>query len=346
MRITFAHRTFKWSNDARGVAAVYCVIVGFGINPSGERVLFEYPDIRGEPIETSAKNINPYLVDAPDIVIRNRHDPLADVPPMSFGNMPADGGKLLLTEAEAIALIEAEPAAKPYVLPMISAREFLHREKRFCLWLAGIEPSVLRTLPLVYGRVEDVREIRLESARPQLANVPTRFAQVTQDPSWPFVLIPRHSSENRSYIPIGMFEPGNVAHDSCMVVEQATLYHFGILTSKMHMAWVAAVCGRLESRYRYSKDIVYNNFPWPDAPTASKSRAIEALAQAVLDARTLYPKSSLADLYDPSAMPPELIKAHVNLDRAVDQLYSRERFTADLERQQFLFKRYARLVKA
>ncbi|CAN5533893.1 hypothetical protein BH23CHL5_BH23CHL5_19780 [soil metagenome] len=318
--------------------------MGFGVNPSGRRRIFDYLDIRGEPVEIAAKRINPYLVDAPNIVIRTRHDPLCDVPQMSFGNMPADGGKLLMTETEAAELLEAEPGAEPFVLPLISAKEFLHNKKRYCLWLKGIEPKVLRSLPITYSRVEEVRTIRQKSARPHLANTPALFAQVTQEPHLPFVLVPRHSSENRSYIPIGIFEAGNVAHDSCMVIKGATLYHFGALTSRMHMAWVRAVCGRLESRYRYSKDIVYNNFPWPIEPSDSQKHEIEQHAQAVFSARNLYPNNSLADLYDPLSMPIELTNAHQALDRAIDQLYRRKPFDSDEERLELLFKRYQALT--
>jgi hypothetical protein len=320
------------------------VIVGFGLHIPDNRRLFDYTDIRAEPVEISAANINPYLVDAPNILVRTRHEPLSDVPSMNFGNMPADGGHLLLTGQEADDLIAREPGAAPYVLPLISAREFLHSERRYCLWLKDIEPSVLRTLRLVYQRVQQVRSVRQSSARPWLANTPHLFAQMTQDPNSPFILVPRHSSENRDYIPLGMFGIGNVAHDSCMAIQNASLYHFGALTSNMHMTWVRAVCGRLESRYRYSKDIVYNNFPWPEGVTEAQRVEIERLAQAVLDTRAQFPSSSLADLYDPNTMPPALTKAHQALDRAVDRLYRTEPFPSDLERVEHLFSEYERLT--
>ena len=344
IQIRFAHRTFKWSNEARGVAAVYCVIIGFGLHPPEKRRLFEYSDIRVDPVEITAQNINPYLVDAPDVLVRTQQEPLRDVPGMNFGNMPADGGHLLLTGSEADELLKLEPGAGPYVLPLISAREFLHNERRFCLWLKGIDPSVIRSLSLVYKRVQQVREVRLKSARPKLADVPNLFAQITQEPTEPFILVPRHSSEKRDYIPLGMFGAGNVAHDSCMAVPYAELYHFGVLTSRMHMAWVRSVCGRIKSDYRYSKDIVYNNFPWPEGVTDAQRAEIERLAQAVLDARAQFPNSTLADLYDPNTMPPALTKAHQALDRAVDRLYRSEPFPSDLERVEHLFTRYQQLT--
>ena len=344
MEIAFAHRTFKWSNDARGVAAVYCVIVGFGTKISGQRRIFDYPDIRGEPVEIVSKNINPYLVDAPNVTIRNRQQPLSEVPEMSFGNMPADGGKLLLTDKEAASLLAVEPGAAPFVLPLISAREFLNNRSRYCLWLKDIEPSTLRKLPHVYQRVQEVREIRLKSSRPQLAAVAAQFAQVTQEPSFSFVLVPAHSSEKRSYIPLGMFGPGNIAHNSCLAIKNGTPYIFAVLSSAMHMAWVRAICGRIKSDYRYSKDIVYNNFPWPCDVTDAQQQQIETLAQAVLDTRERYPDSSLADLYDPLTMPPDLTKAHQALDRAVARLYRKKPFGSDKERLELLFERYRALV--
>lgn len=343
LAINFAHRTFKWTNDAKGIAAVYCVVIGFSLNNTAEKRLFEYPDIKGEPIEVVARNINPYLVDAPNVLIGSMQKPICEAPEMNFGNMPADGGQLLLTQVEKDELLRVEPQAEEYILPLISAKEFLHHIPRYCLWLKDINPSELRQMPHVLERVQRLRQIRLASSRPQLAEIPSLFAQITQPPTVPFILIPRHSSENRSYIPIGMFEAGNVGHDSCMVIPSTTLYHFGILTSQMHMAWMRAVAGRLESRYRYSKDIVYNNFVWPDV-NEDQEAEIKRLAQAILDARAEFPEASLADLYDPLTMPPSLSKAHKTLDRAVDKLYSNIPFATDTDRVVLLFKKYKEIV--
>jgi hypothetical protein len=320
------------------------VIIGFGLREVQNKRIFDYPDVRSDPVEVSAKNINPYLLDAPSVLIRTQHDPISDVPQMSFGNMPADGGKLLFSEAEARDFLALEPGAAPFMLPLLSAKEFLNGKTRYCLWLHHVEPKLLRSLPLIYDRVRQVREIREVSSRPHLADVPHLFAQITQTPTMPILLIPCHSSESRRYIPMGLFDKGCVSHNSCVVVKNAARYHFGILTSRMHMAWVQVVCGRLESRYRYSKDIVYNNFPWPENVTDTQRAQIESLAQGVLDARALYPDSSLADLYDPLAMPKELVDAHHALDRAVDRLYQRKAFASDAERVALLFKRYRALT--
>lgn len=339
VRIDFAHQTFKWSNDAKGNAAVYCVIIGFSMIHPMEGRIFEYMDIRGEPNEISAKNINAYLINAPSIFIRTMQKPISDVPEMCFGNMPADGGQLLLSQSERDNLVSVEPRAERYILPLISAREFLHSIPRYCLWLIGVEPSELRSMPIVLERVAKLREIRLKSSRPQLADFASQFAQITQKPDAPFVLIPAHSSENRQYIPIALLQAGNVSHNSCLAIPYATTYHLGVLTSQMHMAWMRAVAGRLESRYRYSKDIVYNNFIWPEVSEAQKAE-IETLAQAVLDARAEFPNSTLADLYNPNTMPPILTRAHKALDRAVDRLYRKESFDSDAERVALLFEKY------
>jgi hypothetical protein len=339
IKINFAHQTFKWSNEARGKAAVYCVIIGFGLADRKTKKLYRYETVTGEPIETAANQINAYLVDSRDIFIQSRATPLCSgVPEMNFGNMPADGGKLLFSTEEKDAFLKAEPDAAPWIKRFISAHEFINNEQRWCLWLVGIEPSELRRLKLVYARVKEVKSIREASARPQLAAIPHLFAQITQPAGQDFILIPSTSSENRKYIPIGFFSADNIAANSCHIIPNGTVYHFGVLTSAMHMAWVRRVCGRLESRYRYSKDIVYNNFPWP-APADKQKAAIERAAQAVLDARALFPASSLADLYDPLTMSPELTKAHQKLDKAVEKAYGRV-FADDAERVAYLFELY------
>lgn len=338
--INFAHRTFKWTNDARGIAAVYCVIVGFALFDKAEKRIYEYPDIRGEPNEVKVKNINQYLVDAPNVLIENRSKPLCDVPPMIYGNKPTDGGHFLLTDDEKSQLLREEPGAAAVVKPFISAKEFLNNQKRWVIWLDGVDPSVLRNLPKVRERVEAVRQFRLASKAASTRDFPypTLFRQITQSPD-DYILVPRVSSERRDYIPMGFFSKNDIASDSVQQIPNATLYHFGILTSTMHMAWMRAVAGRLESRYRYSKDIVYNNFIWPEV-TEAQEREVAALAQAVLDARAEFPNSSLADLYDPLTMPPSLARAHRQLDRYVDRLYKREGFDSDALRVAHLFELY------
>jgi hypothetical protein len=237
--------------------------------------------------------------------------------------------------------LEKEPYADKYFRHFISAYEFLIKGDRWCLWLVDIEPAELKKLKLVYERVKNVKEIREKSARPFLAAVPHLFAQITQPEGKDYILIPRHSSENRKYIPFGFFTSENAAADSCLIIPDGTLYHFGILTSTMHMAWTRYVCGRLKSDYRNSKDIIYNNFPWPN-PTEKQMSEIEKAAQDVLDTRVKFPNSSLADLYDPVAMPPALSKAHQKLDKAVETAYGRT-FDDDSQRVAYLFELYQKL---
>lgn len=341
IKIHFAHRTFKWSNEAKGNAAVYCVIVGFANYDTNNKSIFEYEDIKGEAHEIKAKNINPYLVDAKDLLINKSSNPICNVPKMSFGNMPLDGGHLLLSDDEKNEFILKEPKAEKYIKPLISAYEFLNGEKRWCIWLVGAEPSELKLLPNVLKRVEAVKKFRLDSVAPstqKFAATPTLFRDRNQPET--YILIPSTTSENRKYIPLGFFGKDDIANNSCHTVPNGNLYHFGILMSSMHMAWVKSVCGRLESRFRYSKDIVYNNYPWPETPTDKQLKAIETAAQKVLDARLEFPKSSLSDLYDPLTMPPVLIKAHNELDKAVDLAYRPQPFTSEANRMVFLFELY------
>ena len=377
MHIHFAHRTFQWSNEARGMAAVHCVIIGFGAFDMEKKTIYAYEDIRGEAHAIAVRNINPYLADAPDVMLANRRQPISPVPEIVFGSMPNDGGHLLLTDAEKCELISKEPTSEKFIRPFMSAKEFLNNEPRWCLWLIGITPQELRQLPEIFRRVQAVKQLREASGRSTtraLAAFPTLFGENRQ-PASHYILVPRHSSENRAYIPCGFFDENHIAADSCLAIPNATLYHFGILSSTMHNAWMRTVCGRLKSDYRYSAGIVYNNFPWPELPspsgrgikgegasgehgTASPSSpalppagegrkqrtAIEAAAQAVLDARAQFPQSSLADLYDPLTMPPVLVKAHQTLDRAVDACYRKAAFTSDAQRVEFLFERYHQLT--
>jgi hypothetical protein len=341
IKINFAHQTFKWSNEARGKAAVYCVITGIGLFDREIKKIYHYASVTGKPAETIVNHINPYLADASDIFIESRVEPICAIPPMNFGNMPADGGEFLFTAEEKDDFLSKEPGASPFFRRFISANEFINNKERWCLWLADIEPNQLKKMKHLLQRVHNVKKIREVSARPHLADTPHLFAQITQPGGKDFILIPRHSSENRKYIPIGMFTASNIAADSCLIVPDGTLYHFGVLTSIMHMAWMRCVCGRLKSDYRYSKDIVYNNFPWP-TPKDKQKAAIEEAARVVLDTRSLFPRSSLADLYDPLTMPPELVKAHQKLDKAVETAYSRT-FDDDSQRVAYLFELYQKL---
>ena len=343
IHINFAHHTFKWSNEARGNAAVYCVIIGFSQKNRENKKLFQYSTVTGNPAETPVKRINAYLVDAENIFIKSRAFPLCKVSAMVYGNKPTDGGHLLFTREERDAFIKLEPKSKKYIKPFISAHEYLHGKERFCLWLVDVEPSTLKKMLHVLKRLKLVQRTRLASkkeATRALAATPGIFEFVSQ-PDTDFILVPRHSSENRKYIPIGFFSSGNIAADSCSLIPEGTLYHFGVLTSAMHMAWMRCVCGRIKSDYRYSASIVYNNFPWP-AGTGRQAAAIEKAAEAILSVRLKYPKSTLAALYDPLTMPKDLLKAHQKLDKLVEKAYGRD-FANDGERVAYLFERYQKI---
>lgn len=342
VKIHFAHRTFKWSNEAKGNAAVYVVIVGFANFDSNTKRIFDYEDVKGEPKEIKAKNINPYLVDAPDLVIISRTTPIANVPKMSFGNMPLDGGNLLLSDEEKIELLNREPNLEKYIKPLISAREFLNGEKRWCFWLVGASPKEIRSSAEIMRRVEAVKEFRLNSERvatQKKAVVPSLFGEI-RDFGNTYLVVPRVSSENRTYIPIGFFNKNSIIGDTCMGVPNGDLFDFGILTSLLHISWVKYTCGRLKSDFRYSKNIVYNNYPFPKNVDKKNKERVEQAAKKVLEVRAEFPDSSLADLYDPLTMPPNLIKAHQNLDKAVDLCYRPQPFTNERNRIEFLFDLY------
>jgi hypothetical protein len=342
VKIHFAHRTFRWINDARGKAAVFCVIVGFGLGDVNKKRLFDYATPDADAMEITAKNINPYLVAADDVIVDSRTTPICEVPQMSFGSMPNDGGFLLLDSNERKELLGIEPAAKKYIRPFLGSQEFINNQERWCIWLVDVSPVEMRMMPEIMKRIEKVKENRFQSKREatkKLAKTPYLFGEIRQ-PDSDYLLIPGVSSELREYVPIGFMNKEVVASNLAYTVSNATLYHFGILTSQMHMAWMRAVCGRLEGRYRYSNNIVYNNFPWAMNVSEKQKERVEKSAQAVLDARKEYPDSSLADLYDPSAMPKNLVDAHRALDKAVDLCYRAESFKTELERLEFLFALY------
>jgi hypothetical protein len=346
VRIHFAHRTFQWSNDAPGEAAVHCVIVGFALHDAARKAIYDYPDIKGEPHAVAAANINPYLVDAPDILIGRRSTPLCAVPEMGTGNKPIDGGNYLFTPEEKNAFLKLEPKAGKWFRRWLGGDEFINNIERWCLWLGDCPPDELRKMPEAMKRIEAVREFRASSKSVptrKLATIPTRF-HTEFVPHAPFLAMPQVSSERRRFIPIAFLTPDYFCGDKLRVIENATPYHFGVLNSTMHMAWTRQVCGRLESRYQYSGLIVYNNFPWPRDPSEKQVAAVEQAAQAVLDARAQFPDATLADLYDPLAMPPELRRAHAALDRAVDAAYGKKGFAADAERVAFLFDLYRQIT--
>lgn len=343
VKIHFAHRTFSWSNEARGNAAVHCVIIGFGLHDTARKTIFEYDSPKGEPHAIAAANINPYLLNAPDVALLSRDEPLCGAPPMYKGNEPTDGGNLLLSSDDRAALLLKEPQAAKWIRPVLGSEEFINRRERWCLWLVGINPEELRRLPEIKKRVEAVKEMRLSSSKKatrERAKTPYLFGENRQPLSGNYLLVPSVSSELRPYIPIGFVSHETISTNLNLMVPNASLFEFGALSSLMHMAWVRSVAGRLKSDYRYSNQIVYNNFPWPDKPTEKQVAAVEQAAQAVLDARASHPESSLADLYDPVAMPPDLRKAHQSLDKAVDAAYGKKTFTSDAERVAFLFDLY------
>lgn len=316
LHINFAHRTFRWDSEASLKAHVHCVIVGFSYRKIQPRFIYD-----GER-KNEVDNINGYLMDAPDVFIGSRQHPIADVPEIGIGNKPIDGGNYLFEKEEMEAFIKSEPKSAGYFKLWYGSVEFIHQKPRYCLWLGDCSPAELRQMPHCMKRIEAVREARLASpsvGTQKLADRPTRF-HVENMPKSNYIIVPKVSSERRRYVPMGFMSPDVLASDLVFLIPNATLYHFGILESNVHMAWMRAVGGRLKSDYRYSKDVVYNNFPWPN-PTDEQKAKIEQTAQAILDARALYPDSSLADLYDELTMPVELRRAHQNNDRAVMQAY-------------------------
>ena len=317
VHIDFAHRTFRWDSEANDIAHVHCVIIGFSVakNPKEKKLYLNNNVVK------STNSINFYLIDGPNVFIRSRSKPICNVPVMTTGNRPADGGHLIIENKDYDYFITKEPQAKKYIKKLVGSAEFINNKKRWCLWLVDANISEVRKMPLVLERINACREDRLNSpdkGRQKLANTPMLFRE-TANPS-SYIIVPRVSSERRRYIPLGFLDKNTIPTDSATIISDATVYHFGILTSNIHMSWMRAVAGRLKSDYRYSKDIVYNNFPWPN-PTDAQRTKIEQTAQAILDARALYPDASLADLYDEVTMPPELRKAHQNNDRAVMQAY-------------------------
>lgn len=318
VKINFAYQTFKWNSEASEKAAVHCVIIGFSTDEVKSKYLFT-PS--GQKQQVS--HISPYLFEGDDTFAVSQKTPLCDVPKMNFGNQPRDGGHFVLTEEEKNLLVRQEPALVKWIRPYIGAEEFIKQKSRYCLWLRYAQPADIKQSKILYDRVQAVREFRLESSAKTTqgyAKVPHLFAQITQPDSADCLLVPRVSSERRRYAPIGFIKAGVVASDAVQIIPNATLYHFGVLTSNVHMAWMRVVCGRLKSDYRYSKEQVYNTFPWPN-PTETQKAKIEQTAQAILDARSKFPNTSMADLYDEVTMPVELRKAHQENDRAVMQAY-------------------------
>jgi len=391
IKIHFGYRTFAWKSEARGKAHVHVVIIGFACFNVPSKKIYDN-DVDGKKVVMyEVSNISPYLFEGPDIAIVTRSNPICQVPSCIYGNKPTDGGYLIVEEKDRVDFLNNNPQAKKYLRPLLSAEEYLHAIPRWCLWLVDAPPEDILNIMGIRERVEAVRAFRLASKKEptrKKADVPALFAEIRQ-PKSRYIVIPRHSSEHRKYVPFGYFEPMTIVHDSCTALPDASLYHFGVLSSSMHMAWMRQICGRIKSDYRYSSGLVYNNFPWPDfkgivydledesssplrfgetgesflmtshdawpktdQPKRSKNLlgassadekkrlSVEIKAQLVLDARSKYPLSALADLYDPLAMPSDLVKAHAELDRAVDQCYRSAPFTSDRQRVEYLFALY------
>lgn len=341
--IHFAHRPFAWASEARGKAHVHVVIIGFGNFEREGRHIYTHSE-DGLVVE-KARNINGYLVDGPNVLVGSRSQPLCAVPRITKGNQPSDGGNLILTEEEKKELLKGEPQAERFLRKYVGAEEFLNNKPRFCLWLKDADPSQLKKCSKVMARVDAVRQFRLRStAKPtrEKAATPQLFF-FSPHPERSYMAIPEVSSERRVYIPVGYMEKDVIASNKLWIIPQAEQYHFGVISSLMHMGWMRVVSGRLESRYQYSGSVTYNNFPWP-SPDEAQRKAVEAAAQAVLDARAAHPTATLADLYDPASMPPDVAKAHAALDKAVDRCYRAEPFTSERERVEHLFALYEKLT--
>jgi len=346
IQIHFAHRTFAWESEARGKAHVHVVIIGFAQTEARSRPIYDYDNGAEHGSLSQSRNINPYLIDAQNLLLKSRRRPICNVPLARFGNMPNDDGNLLLNDEQRILFLRRAPEAKPFIRRFVSSREYFEGTPRWCLWLGEISPGILRKCKPLLERVEKVQNYRLKSTRrttQRLAAYPAIFAEIRQ-PTSQYALIPRHSAENRRYIPLSYFEPDVIIADSCISVSDATPYHFGVLSSAMHMAWVHQVCGRIKSDYRYSIELVYNNFPWPEDVSARRKSQVEAKVLTLLAVRQSCMNTPLATLYDPHTSPAKLTKAHAELDRAVELCYRPKAFQTDRERVEFLFALYEQMT--
>ena len=339
--INFAYKSFKWRNNAKYNAGVTCVIVGLANETNiSRRLLYSNEQCK------EVNNISPLLMDSPTVFVESVTTPICQwIPQMNFGNMPADGGKLILSDEEKKEIVAKEPKSEKFIKPLIGAEDFINGKHRWCIWLYKEDEKEYRSIPQFDKRIEELRIIREQSSRPQLAVISHLFAQITQPMGLPFILIPRHSSENREYIPFGYYEKNNIAADSCMVIGTKDLSLFGLLSSKIHMTWVKTVGGKLETRYRYSAQLCYNTFPFPKI-SAEKKQEIESAAEEVLITREYYPEKTLAELYDPDKMPQDLREAHAKLDDIVESCYPGYPFASDEARLECLFKLYEKMTAA
>ncbi len=338
VEISFAYQSFKWTNSAKRNAGVTVVIIGM------RTISKEVKKIFNDNMYTIVDNINPYLTAGDGVIVFSRSKPFIDMPKMNFGNMPADDGLLLFDQKEKDTFIKQESGSQELFRRLISADQFLNGKDRWCLWLKNYEINKLLYMPLVAERINKLRKIRQDSARPQLARIPHLFAQITQPDNMSFILIPRHSSENRDYIPIGFFDSSNISHDSCLIIAGAEVYLFGLLTSRMHMVWVRAIGGRLKTDYRYSAALCYNTFPFIRL-TSKQKEEINGYVYSILEERERHSEKTLAEMYDPKKMPASLKEAHHRLDLAIERCYRLRPFSSDEERLEFLFKLYKQMIE-
>lgn len=343
IKIHFAHRTFSWRNEAKGNAAVHVVIIGFANYDTINKSIFEYDHLKGEAHEVKVRNINPYLVEGKDFAILSRSKPICEVPELVFGNMANDGGNLILqNDQELDNYILYEPQGKKFIRYFVGSEELINGYNRHCFWLKEALPEELKNCPILLNRIEKVRQFRKLSTRDatkKLAAFPMLFGEIRQKEG-SVLVIPRVSSENRFYVPMAFFDYNTIINDRCTFMKDSNMFHFGVLTSSMHMTWMKYICGRLKSDYNYSNNIVYNNFPWPESLTENQSNKINIAAQQILEVRGEFSNSSLSDLYNPLTMPSSLVKAHIELDKAVDLSYRTQPFTSDANRMVFLFELY------
>lgn len=342
IKIHFSHRTFKWGNEAKGNAAVHVVIIGFANYDTNNKRVFDYQDIKGEAHEIKVKNINPYLAEGKDMFITTRTKPLCKVPEILKGSETTDNGHFMLTLEEVNHLKKEYPESSKFIRPFLGGGDFINGNVRYCLWLKDAALNEIRQISFIQERIERVKKFRLASTKARTrhwANFPTLFSEDRQ-PTTRYLMFPKVSSEKRTYIPFAYVEPEFIINNTASFIPDASLYLFGILESKMHMAWVSYVCGRMKSDFIYSNKIVYNNYPWPENPSEKQTKAVEKAADRVLSAREEFPTYSLADLYDPLTMPPVLVKAHHELDKAVDLCYRPQPFPNVAKRNEFLFELY------
>jgi hypothetical protein len=342
VNINFAHRTFKWSNEGKGVAAVHCVIIGFGLNESKIKPLYFYDNIDGAARVEIVKNINPYLVNAPFVSITKKSKPICNVAEMNYGSMPIDNNHFTLSAEDRINFINENADNEKLIRQYVGGNEFLNNELRYCLWLRNANINIINKSKLVKERVEAVLNFRLKSDRAatnKLAKFPMLFGEIRQ-PQNNYLLFPKVSSENRKFMPIGFMDSNVIASGSALLIPDATLYDFGILQSSMHMAWMRTVCGRMKSDYQYSASVVYNNYIWPTDIEEEKRSDVEKFAHLVIHTRNEFSDLTLATMYNSLTMPTNLVKAHIELDKAVDKSYGYKGADDDASRVAFLFDLY------